>query len=274
MRLLIESMEGSFLMQKGCYMGHVTCRRPLPGCLAIITGYGSQDNISGWHCHENHYLDFVLEGSEVERTKEGSYVRNVGTTTFYYPGDVHETILRSTYSRCLILEFEPQFFHALGIKEVDISELISSNSKRNISFVSIINELINPDLDTNLSLVSLITAVFDLDGRSYSAHPPNWIVDAKEYLNDNWYRLTTLHELSIITDLHPVTISKNFPKYFGCTLGEYKRKLRISKSIEMLMGTDVPLTDIAMQCGFADQSHFTRTFRQLTGLVPKAVRRL
>jgi AraC family transcriptional regulator len=46
------------------------------------------------------------------------------------------------------------------------------------------------------------------------------------------------------------------------------RKLKIERSLEMLKTPGIRLTDVAYDCGFFDQSHFTRTFKQLTGLLP------
>jgi AraC family transcriptional regulator len=81
-----------------------------------------------------------------------------------------------------------------------------------------------------------------------------------------------LHELSVETGTHPVTISKYFTRYFGCTLSEYMRKLRVMNSIALVKNTTHLLTRIAHESGFADQAHFTRAFKQITGFLPKEYR--
>jgi AraC family transcriptional regulator len=48
---------------------------------------------------------------------------------------------------------------------------------------------------------------------------------------------------------------------------------RIERARELLKHTDAPLSEIAMTCGFADQSHFTRTFSHLVGMPPGTWRR-
>jgi AraC family transcriptional regulator len=57
-------------------------------------------------------------------------------------------------------------------------------------------------------------------------------------------------------------------------MGEYIRKLRVEKSFALLAGDDLSLTDIAFACGFADQSHFLRCFKQFGGSNPSAYRKL
>ncbi|WP_345253782.1 AraC family transcriptional regulator [Flaviaesturariibacter amylovorans] len=48
---------------------------------------------------------------------------------------------------------------------------------------------------------------------------------------------------------------------------------RYLRALHLLHGTDAPLTDIAYDCGFSDQSHFIRTFRSSAGMTPGAYRR-
>ncbi len=67
--------------------------------------------------------------------------------------------------------------------------------------------------------------------------------------------------------------SKHFRKYFSCTLGEYRRRLMVKQSIPLIRESRLSLSEIAYSCAFADQSHFIRTFRQVTGFRPKDFRR-
>jgi AraC family transcriptional regulator len=49
----------------------------------------------------------------------------------------------------------------------------------------------------------------------------------------------------------------------------YQMHVRIERSKEMLARGDRSICDIAAALGFCDQSHFTRTFRRMTGLAPR-----
>ena len=48
---------------------------------------------------------------------------------------------------------------------------------------------------------------------------------------------------------------------------------RVSQARELLMGTSLPLAQIALECGFSDQAHFTKAFAKATGLTPAKWRR-
>jgi AraC family transcriptional regulator len=65
-----------------------------------------------------------------------------------------------------------------------------------------------------------------------------------------------------------------FKVTFGLTFFRYINQRRIERAQEMMVMTDQPLCQIAEQCGFADQSHFTRVFRRLVGPSPALWRRL
>jgi AraC family transcriptional regulator len=103
---------------------------------------------------------------------------------------------------------------------------------------------------------------------------PEWLKKVQDLLHDRWQDKVCLTELSHAVDVHPVTISHYFPKFFSCTLGAYMRKLKVEKALSMLNSSGESLSAIAYDCGFFDQSHFIRTFKELTGFLPGHYRAL
>jgi AraC-like DNA-binding protein len=82
----------------------------------------------------------------------------------------------------------------------------------------------------------------------------------------------TLTDLARCAGRHPVQISREFHRYFGCTIGAYVRQVRIAHAQRLLSREEMSVAEIALACGFSDQSHFTTHFRRLTGLPPKKFR--
>jgi AraC family transcriptional regulator len=74
--------------------------------------------------------------------------------------------------------------------------------------------------------------------------------------------------------VHPVHLSRCFPKYFNTTVGDYLKKLRIEQAAGFLTKADVSLTQVSYECGFADQSHFIRSFKQAVGVTPLQYRKI
>ena len=103
---------------------------------------------------------------------------------------------------------------------------------------------------------------------------PAWAVEIKEMIQDQIDTNLTLKELSKSLDVHPAYLSREFSKYFdNLSFGEYIRKQRIEKALELMQAGTYSLTEIAYLTGFSDQSHFTRIFKNYTGKNPSSYRK-
>ncbi len=69
------------------------------------------------------------------------------------------------------------------------------------------------------------------------------------------------------------TVSRGFHKVFGVTPMLFRAEVRTHRAIALLAGSDIPLTSVAVDTGFADQAHMTRAVRKVTGAPPGAWRR-
>ena len=103
---------------------------------------------------------------------------------------------------------------------------------------------------------------------------PDWVKELKEIIQDQVDTNLSLTNISKSLDIHPSYLSREFSKHFNnLSFGEYTRKLRIEKAIELITTSPYTLTEIAYLTGFSDQSHFTRIFKKHTGLNPSAYRK-
>lgn len=105
---------------------------------------------------------------------------------------------------------------------------------------------------------------------------PKWAKELKEIIQDqiDTNLNLSLKGLSETLQVHPAYLSREFSKYFDdLSFGDYIRKLRIDKAIQLLTTTDHSLTEIAYLTGFSDQSHFARIFKKFTGKNPSAYRK-
>jgi AraC-like DNA-binding protein len=105
---------------------------------------------------------------------------------------------------------------------------------------------------------------------------PNWAKELKEIIQDQIDTNLTLSlkEISESLNVHPTYLSREFSKYFdNLSFGDYIRKLRIEKSMELLKDPKYSLAEIAYLTGFSDQSHFNRIFKMHTGKNPSVYRK-
>ena len=103
---------------------------------------------------------------------------------------------------------------------------------------------------------------------------PGWVKELKEIIQDQIDTNLNLTDISKSLDINPSYLSREFSKHFNnLSFGEYIRKLRIEKAIELMKQNKYSLTEIAYLTGFSDQSHFTRIFKQHTGKNPSAFKK-
>lgn len=105
---------------------------------------------------------------------------------------------------------------------------------------------------------------------------PEWTVALRQMIQDQIDTNTalSLSQLSEGLDISPSYLSREFSKYFdNLNFGEYIRKKRIDKSIELIADPSLSLTEIAYLTGFSDQSHYTRIFNKFMGCNPSTYRK-
>jgi AraC family transcriptional regulator len=80
-------------------------------------------------------------------------------------------------------------------------------------------------------------------------------------------------ELATLVRLNPSHFGRAFRASFGEPPHEYVIRRRVERAQGLMLSTDASLSEIALDCGLADQSHLTRLFRRIAGESPRAWRR-
>jgi len=123
---------------------------------------------------------------------------------------------------------------------------------------------------------NLLLDVYKKFLKTKSGKIPAWAKELKEIIQDQIdINLTlSLKEVSQSLNVHPSYLSREFSKYFDdLSFGDYIRKLRIEKAIQLLNNPKYSLSEIAYLTGFSDQSHFTRIFKKVTGKNPSSFKK-
>jgi AraC family transcriptional regulator len=91
---------------------------------------------------------------------------------------------------------------------------------------------------------------------------------AMEYMQDHYAESITLDKLTRLSNLSPSHFINSFKQTLGVTPHQYLLKIRIERAKEKLQRSSLPLSEIAYELGFTDQSHFSRHFKKITGMSP------
>jgi AraC family transcriptional regulator len=96
---------------------------------------------------------------------------------------------------------------------------------------------------------------------------------AKDYLASRFGEEVLLVDVAKACGLSRDHFIRAFRRATGLTPHRWLQRYRIARAQDMLLSSQLPIADIAVRCGFADQSHLTRVFRAFEGTSPAAWRR-
>ncbi len=249
-------------------------------------------DVSGFRLRETLYSPALEIAAHVHPwatlclTVAGGYVEDWGVTrvrcdraslVFHPPGDVYGDRISDAGSRCLTIGIDPAVLRSAADAVPSLARLRASRRAppRWLAF-QLHREL---ELGDDLSAASiegtvlaLLAEVGELPALEARGAPPPWLEHVKEQIHDEFARGPSLESLARSAGVHRVHLAREFRRRFGCTPGHYIRQRRIEFACERLAGSRAPLSAVAFDAGFADQSHFTNTFRRLVGTTPGAFR--
>ena len=103
---------------------------------------------------------------------------------------------------------------------------------------------------------------------------PAWLERVREALDDASVSPPRVRDLAASAAVHPVYLARRFRGFYGCSITGYLRRRRVAAAAALLHRGQLPVSRVAHDAGFADQSHLCRVFKAGTGVTPLAYRRL
>ncbi|WP_417684183.1 GlxA family transcriptional regulator [Roseibium sp.] len=99
------------------------------------------------------------------------------------------------------------------------------------------------------------------------------ILDAVRIMDLHIEDPLSCQQLALTVNLSPRQLERLFRRHFNCTPGQYYLRLRLETARDLLRRTGRPVLDVAIACGFASTSHFTKCYRERYGCTPTEERR-
>jgi len=102
--------------------------------------------------------------------------------------------------------------------------------------------------------------------------PPRALRRVREYIEAHLEETISIQALAAIAGLSMYHFARAFKQSEGMTPHDYLVQCRVRRAQNLLATTDMPLSEIALASGFADQSHCARRFREHFGVTPSSYR--
>jgi AraC family transcriptional regulator len=251
---------------------------------ATIAGFTLSEGVhpSGsripWHTHEGPTLCVVLEGAFIEETSAGALLCTPSMLKVMPAGEPHCDHFDRGTAHGLLIEADPSRAESIRPYSALLQELVSFDGGP-IAAIGrrVFHEFVRMDATAPLAIEGLLLELLTWGTREHDLRRvgsgPTWLVQAREILHEDPAAHTSLGSLAREVGVHPVTLARGFRRAYGCSVGDYLRRLRIVQAARRLEDSELSLAEIAVAAGFADQSHFSNVFKQQTGFSPSSYRR-
>jgi AraC family transcriptional regulator len=251
-------------------------RREGAGLVFAESVYGEVLHIPK-HEHGNAFFNLVLEGTYTEVCGGRSRIRGPSSLALHPSGEVHADHWHGSGGRVFHVEIsqsrleQVRAFSPVLDSPGEFQGGVPAWLATRLYYEHLRNDAVSP-----LVMEGLVLEVLAECSRRRAGDPewkpPRWLQQVRELLQERFSEHLTHEVVAAAAGIHPAHLAHVFRHHYGCTLGDYVRKLRLDFAARQLITSDEPLARIALAAGFSDQSHFTRTFKHQTGMTPSAFR--
>lgn len=231
------------------------------------------------HSHELSFFAVLLDGLYGERYGRRQTQFGPFTLMFRPAGIPHQDEIGPRGVRLYEIELRPAWQKRLADCSAALDTPRDEISGGPLLWLSLLlfREVQSASVPDELAIESLLAEILAHAART--THPesrrtPPWLPRILDKLKAEHCRRLTLDGLASEAGVHPVHLSRVFRRCIGEGLGEYVHRLRVRTACERMLAPHASLADLSFETGFADQSHFTRSFRKITGMTPAALRSL
>ncbi|MBE6025179.1 MAG: helix-turn-helix domain-containing protein [Cellulosilyticum sp.] len=289
-------------------MGHKTIYAPHHDFYIDQSKKIDNYNMDSFHMHKMYEVYYLMEGSRKYFIDDSIYLVNAGSLVLIDADSVHKTSSMGDIPHTrIVLNFSQDFLESFSneVKDLDLTSIFKTkfvvlplSFKYKLTIENILSRLIDlgcldvgkdqadyldvsydqmasKKLMTKLLLSELLLQIKEyihvLEQKEYESHQivNNKVDKIIKYICKHYAEDLTLTSIAEAFYISPFYLSKIFKRSTNLSIVEYINSLRIRHAKELLETSSTKIAEIAEIVGFSSSSHFSRTFKLLTGLSPQ-----
>jgi AraC family transcriptional regulator len=257
------------------FHGKTTLRRHVSGFILEDIEYAPHASLPQ-HSHATAYISLLMQGRYRERVGRKTHHLQPDSILLHPAGETHSNEIARSGARIFCIEVTPIGVQRLGVHNVDLS---THTEQRGGSAVRLGHRLYQQFRRPEVSTLALEGLIFEVLAELLYPEPAGgnsrefpWINKVLAFVHANYRDPVPLAKIAQAAGVHPVHLVRSFRRVQGHTLGEYVRRLRIEEACRKLVMTDLKITEVGLECGFSDHSHFARVFGRHVGTSPSRFR--
>jgi AraC family transcriptional regulator len=226
------------------------------------------------HSHQHASVTAVLGGGFSESFSSQTHICTTQSVLIKPAGATHANVYGDTPTSCLLIAVidPPEHIGRLFERPWHLS-----GGKVYSLALALRDELSTADDLAAIAAEGLVLEMVSVAARQarlpHELRAPPWLKLLRDHLQKNCLRRIDQETIAEISGMHPVYAARLFRRHYGCAPMEFVRCSRIDWAVSALLDTAISVGEISLKAGFADQSHFTRTFTRRIGRTPGEIRR-
>lgn len=236
------------------------------------------------HFHDKHELYYLEKGKTRYFIGNEIYLMNPGDIVFVPKGTFHKTTPEeNTVSERVLLVFDDAFAGEEYKKYIDSlrhDKLVKLPGEQVYKVRELMMKIEHERKHKNTDyiemeklylrqLLVIISRYRIKDADIKFTQSFKVIQDAAKYISQNYSSEITLDYLAEKYAMSPSYFSKQFKSVTGVGLNEYINLTRVTAAEKLLAKANMPITQVALECGFNDSNYFAAVFKKIKGITPK-----
>ena len=264
---------------------------------AFITDLAARPRgVNNWHWHEELQFCIVDRGELYVSIPGREILLRRGEGYFIQSGIPHTTRAAAPeYAVYRCLNVDPSFLFAHPGSVLEQRYYLPYKSLSEVSLIpfstgigweqdamtllkKVIDTLKQEHFGFELMVCSQLLLLWKLIMEHLNDHPVNEKSIRKEatqmlrYLRENYFSDRCIADVANVVHISAAECCRIFKRSYGCTMTSYLTAYRLQRASEMLVETDLTISQIAYETGFHSPSYFTKLFREQLGVTPSDYR--